>query len=280
MIEEFDHERLLRRRHFLESRARAHVNAKGDHRWHRTVSATLLRDAAAVALLLDEFEGARELLRRSGNQLLQLGLSGGLQLLFIADTIDGEEGEIGQRIDTFAQEFFQKETPEGPQRLAEHQFDKESFRPPQLLRAYQGLAGRRSDDAARASLRRMMRAILTINASMPVGATRIPVAIYLAVFDYLANRETEEANLPGGFSQIIRSLAQRRAELLSVARQDHYHWKALLRPSELIDLDLLAMFVAGRRRGQNFGLVMSAFAERDPLTALPVKLAIALSQHS
>ena len=280
MIEEFDHERLRRRRHFLESRARAHVNAEGDRRWHHTAAATLLRDAAAVALLLDEFEGARELLRRSGNQLLQVGLSGGLQLLFIAGTIDGEEGEIGRRIDMFAHELSQKESPETGQRLPERQFDEESFRPPQLLRTYQGLAGRRSDDAARASLRRMIRDMLTINASMPVGATRTPVAIYLAVFDYLANRETREANLPGGFSQIIRSLAQRRAELLSVARQDRYHWKALLRPAELIDLDLLAMFVAARRRGQNFNLVTSAFAKRDPLTALPVRLAIALNEQS
>jgi hypothetical protein len=49
-----------------------------------------------------------------------------------------------------------------------------------------------------------------------------------------------------------------------------------LRPAELIDFDLLAMCVAGRRGGRNFSLVSSAFAERDPLTALPERLATEL----
>ena len=187
------------------------------------------------------------------------------KLLFLAGTLDGKEDDIGQRIDTFAHEFFQRrERRERSQPSTERQFDDESFRPPQLLRTYQGLAGRRSDDPKRASLRRTIREILAVDASMPVGTTRTPAAIYLAMFDYLADRETEDANWPGGFSQIIRSLAQRRAELLSVARRDRYHWKALLRPAELIDFDLLAMCVAGRRRGQNFSVVTSAFAERDP----------------
>jgi hypothetical protein len=278
VIDEFDHERLWRRRHFLESRATAHLNTEADRRWHRTAAATLLRDAASLALLLDEFEDARNLFRRSGGQLLQLGLSGGLQLLFIAGAVDEDGEEIWQRIDTFAGELFLKESPEAGQRLHTRQFDEESFRAPQLLRTYQGLAGRRSDDPAHASLRQMIRGILTTNVSMPVGAARTPAGIYLAVFDYLANRQTEEENLPGGLFQIIRSLAQRRAELLSVAWQDRYHWKTLLRPAELIDLDLLAMFVAGRRRGQNFGVIASAFAERDSLTALPAKLAMALNE--
>jgi hypothetical protein len=276
MIEEFNHERLLRRHHFLMSRARAHMQSDGDRRWHHAAAGTLLRDAAAVALLLDDFDGARELLRESGDQLLLVGLFGGLQLLFLAGALDEKEDNIGQRINMFSHEFFQRQGTEGSQPFTAHLFDNESFRPPQLLRAYQALAGRRSDDPEHANLRQAVRDMLTIDALMPVGTTRTPVAVYLTMFDFLADRDTETVNLPGGLSQIIRSLVQRRAELLSVARQDRYHWKMILRPAELIDFDLLAMCVAGRRRGQDFGFVASAFAERDPLTALPENLATAL----
>jgi hypothetical protein len=278
MIEGFDRERLQRRQYFLESRARAHENAKIDHRWHRTAEATLLRDAAAVALLLDEFDRARVLLRKSGSQLLQLGFSGALQLLLIADAVDAPEGETAQQVDMFAHELFREFNPEVGRRVRERKFHEESFTPPQLLRTYQGLAGRRVGDTYEYenSLQKI-REILSINASMPVGATRTPMSIYLAVFDHLTDRETGDENLPGGYSQIISSLAQRRSELLTIARRDRFHWKALLRPAELIDFDFLAMFVAGRRRGQNFEAVTSVFAERDPLTALPLKLAIALS---
>lgn len=276
MIDELDHERLLRRQRFLESRAKAHLHSDGDRRWRRTAAATLLRDAAAVALLLDDFNGARKLLRESGDQFLLVGLFGGLQLLFLAGTLDNKDDDIGQRINIFSHEFFQREGSARGQLLTKRQFDDESFRPPQLLRAYQALAGRRSDDPERANLRRTIRGILTVDASMPVGMARTPAAIYLSMFDYVADRGAEEPNLPGGFSHIIPSLAQRRAELLSVARRDRFHWKAILRPAELIDFDLLAMCVAGRRRGQHFGILSSAFAQRDPLTALPEKLANAL----
>lgn len=277
MINEFDSQRLLQRRHFLEDRASAHLETDGDRHWHRLAAATLLRDAAAVALLLDEFDDARVLLRKSGNQLLQLGLSGGLQLLFIAGAMEGDNGEITERVNLFARELIQREDPELAPRSPERQFDPVSFTSPQLLRTYQGLVGQRSDTALRA--RQTIRTLLASNASMPVGTTRTPVAIYLTAFDYLAHDAADSTELPLRPSQIIFSLAQRRAELLSIARMDRYHWKALLRPADMIDFDLLAMFVAGWRRQQNFKVVELAFAERDSFTELPAKLAIALNNR-
>jgi hypothetical protein len=238
----------------------------------------LLRDAAAVALLLDEFDSARALLRKSGSQLLQLGFSGALQLLLIADAVDAPGGETARQVDMFADELFRQFSREVGTKVRERKFNEESFTPPQLLRTYQGLAGRRAgDDDEYRDARQKIREILSTNASMPIGSTRTPMSIYLAVFDRLTDHETGDENLPGGLPQIISSLAQRRAELLTIARRDRFHRKALLRPAELIDFDFLAMFVAGRRHGQNFDVVASVFAERDPLTALPLKLAVALS---
>jgi hypothetical protein len=63
MIGEFDQERLERRRVFLESRAKAHLAADTNRCWHLAAAATLSRDAAAVALILGDIAGARDLLR-------------------------------------------------------------------------------------------------------------------------------------------------------------------------------------------------------------------------
>jgi hypothetical protein len=106
---------------------------------------------------------------------------------------------------------------------------------------------------------------------MPVGAARVPLAAYLATFDHLANRDVK-VSPPGGTEQVLESMAQRREELLKVARQDSFHWNALARPAELIDFDLLALLLAGMKRGAS-PLPAQDFASRDALTELPFRLA-------
>lgn len=285
MIEEFDRERLGRRRAFLESRAAAHVGDEtGQRRWHLAAAATLLRDTAAVALFQDDFRGARRLLRESGDLFLQLGFAGGLQLHYIAGELDGDTKERPideHRIDSFARAFDdQRQGKKAPtaQDIAqdlEQVFVADSFRPPQLLRLYQALAGRRDDDRDRHGLRMDIRTTLKVNATMPVGAARMSLGTYLATLDRLARRD-EEAAPPGGVDQVLGALAQRREELLNAARQDRFHWHALIRPAELVDFDLLALVLAGVRRGGPSYLAAEAFAKRDPLTALPVHAAEAL----
>lgn len=185
------------------------------------------------------------------------------------------------RIDTFARAFDdQRQGKKAPtaQDIAqdlEQVFVADSFRPPQLLRLYQALAGRRDDDRGRHGLRKDIRTTLKVNATMPVGAARMSLETYLATLDRLARRD-EKAAPPGGVDQVLGALAQRREELLNAARQDRFHWHALIRPAELVDFDLLALVLAGVRRGGPSYLAAEAFAKRDPLTALPVHAAEAL----
>jgi hypothetical protein len=282
MIDEFDGGRLERRRAFLESRATAHLRAEVDHRWHFAAAATLLRDAAAVALILDDIGGARDLLRKSGNLFLELGYAGGLQLFYIAGTLDSEESDIQNRIDTFARAFAEHRGDREVQPAgADHRvpvFKYQSFRPPQLLRAYQGLAGRRSEDETRIGLRNAIREALRVNATMPVGLARTTLATYVATFDRLAKRDAEARDAPSvRLEMVLGSLAQQREELFVAARLDRFHWQALLRPAELIDFDLLALLLAGVRRGKASALIAKAFADRDAITALPQVLANALN---
>jgi hypothetical protein len=280
MIDEFDQVSLKRRRAFLESRAQAHLAGETDRRWHLSARATLLRDASAVALILGEIEDGRRLLQESGDLFLGLGFVAGLQLLYITGALDKEKSGPADRIDAFARAFagrmshrdLQSVTPEGSR------FDDDSFRPPQLLRAYQALAGRQANDEEWVGVRTAIRETLGVNASMPVGLARTPLATYLATFDRLAERGPQVSEAPpGGVLRVLSTVAQRREEFLSAARRDRVHWNALLRPAELIDFDILALLLAGIRRGQASELIATAFAERDAMTALPQAIAIALN---
>jgi hypothetical protein len=110
-------------------------------------------------------------------------------------------------------------------------------------------------------LRRAIHEALNVNATMPVGATRTPLATYLGAYDQLAKRDTQAgAVAPNELKQVLNSLAQRREELLMAARRDRFHWKAMLRPAELIDFDLLALLLAGVRRGKRSRLFTGAFS--------------------
>src|SRR5947209_19920371 len=104
-MDEFDEVRLHRRRTFLESRATAHCFSETDQPWHRAAAATLLRDAAAVALMLGDFEGARASMRKSGDLFLDLGFAAGFQLLYLAGVLDNDDSTAGSRIDVFASAF-------------------------------------------------------------------------------------------------------------------------------------------------------------------------------
>ncbi len=280
MIEEFGHERLNRRRSFLESRANAHLGRETDRQWHSLAAATLFRDAAAVALISGEINEGRSLLRKSGELFFDTGFSGGLQLLYVAGALDESDSQPKSRINKFANAFAVHDRSELQSTSADisRSFDVTSFQPSQLHRTYQALAGRHTEDEEWSSLRSTIRKRLISNASMPVGLARMTLAAYLGTFDQLTKRGPPESkSVPGGVAQVLNSLAQQRAELLMAARGDNFHWKALLRPAELIDFDLLTLLIAGVRRGQASKLIANAFAKRDPGTALPQTLAEALS---
>ncbi|WP_156526855.1 hypothetical protein [Bradyrhizobium sp.] len=282
MIEEFDLIRLERQRAFLEIRAKTHLNSEINRQWHQCAAATLLRDAGAVAFIIGDIDGGRLLLRQSGALFFEIGFAGGLQLLYIAGALDTNENEARSRVDKFETAFYLRDRPSGqPSIHLEFRFDEASFRPPQLLRIYQALAGRLSEDEKWSDLRGTIYSSLMVNSTMPVGATRIPISAYLSAYDQVAKRVPEAKTVATrSLKRVLGSLVERREELIMAARRDRFHWKALLRPAELIDFDLLALLVAGTRRGKRSKLIASVFTARDPITALPQTLAKELGKRT
>ena len=84
-------ERLKRRLEFLIDRAGAHNEFAADNELARACAATLKRDAACVALLLDDTEGARRLLTQAGHGFLSLGLPVGASLIALANLHDARK---------------------------------------------------------------------------------------------------------------------------------------------------------------------------------------------
>jgi hypothetical protein len=279
VIEEFDQDLLHRRRSFLETRAKAHLTIETDRQWHHAAAATLLRDAAAVAFIIGDNAGGRSLLQSSGDLFFRMGFAGGLQLLYIAHALDANDAGTLDRIENFHRAFnkhIENGHRDAESQDAKFQFSDDSFHPAQLLRAYQALTGWISEDDKWLTLRREMYDMLSVNATMPVGTARTPLAIYLQTYEQLARQEVQAAKEPSGMlKQVLNSLVQRREELLVAARRDRFHWKALLRPAELVDFDLLSLVLVGVRRGHT-RLITRAFSKRDAIIALPLTLAKAL----
>src|ERR1043166_7920953 len=79
---EFESERLHRQEIFLRDRASAHDEIEDNNRiWHRACAATLIRDAAALALLRGDAPTATRLFRDAGHRFSDLGVFTGFSLL-------------------------------------------------------------------------------------------------------------------------------------------------------------------------------------------------------
>jgi len=228
MIEEFEPELLLRRRIFLEKRAEVHLLAEANVRWHRLVSATLFRDAAAIAFMAGDINDGRALLRRSGIYFFDAGFVAGLQLSYVAGALDEETNEATGQIGRFGRAFRRRagsefQSAEPPlDTIGESQFDDESFRPSQLLRAYQAFAGRISNSDEVSWLLSKIHEVLVVSPTMPVGAARIPLQTYLAIFDQFSRRKTKSSIESRSSKKILDAMVQRREELIAAVRRDRH----------------------------------------------------------
>lgn len=281
MITELDKDTLENRKLFLTKRADAYNESGHADPHFRVVSATLLRDAAATSLILGDISDGKILLERSGQLLLDAGLVGGLQLLFLAGSSTTTKSTAAT-LDEYEREFFERvEVPgrrvvfDGP-----HHFTEESFRSPQLLRAYQGLVGGGDkwagalDHASRRFLTKQIRETIARSGTMPIGINRAPLTTYLHAFDLMIGDVSPESANPS-IMDVVRSFARRRQEVVTAAARDTFHWRMVLRPADLVDFDLLALLLAGTIRGKG-PMIQSSIDESDIVTALPWSLASAL----
>ncbi|WP_083101095.1 hypothetical protein [Pseudophaeobacter leonis] len=77
-------DRLRNRLKFLVGRAEVHNEFRQKGYEHQAIAATAYRDAASIALLLEDADNARHLLQKAGNGFLELGLIHGAVLLALS----------------------------------------------------------------------------------------------------------------------------------------------------------------------------------------------------
>jgi hypothetical protein len=230
-------ERMNRRVEFLNDRANWHQRRETP--LDNACAATARRDAAVIALLLGRVGDGRILFRRAGQQWAALGLFAGYLLESFADPRQDfvEADAIGtfSRVDddlaadALPGRRFSKGKPT--------QFEEASITSPrQLLNLYQAMRGGRQRTHRTQSFAARAEERLAASAAVMVGLTGLPIRSYLALFkSFGANEPTSRDR------DMLLSVAIRREELLAAARTDQFHWLMMLKPAELVDLDLLAL---------------------------------------
>ena len=242
----FDENHLSARLNFLETRAAAHLATERDF----DLAATLLRDAACVALLKEDISKAKELLVSAGRLYLDLGVFSGSVLLLLAGEYDQVDSYV-KRSKTHAEPIKDAENPVDPARFPNFRASSES--PVQLISVLQSqslsvVVGHEPFAWAFDEVSNL----LDVHASAEVGATGLSVASYRRIAamsiarPYGRSGREKEYEPEARFAlESLITLAMTRRETLRMATADTHHWSLLLFPAAVVDLDavVLAMIV-------------------------------------
>lgn len=267
-------DRLRQKLEFLTDRATANDEFAGRRRQNalrQAADATLWRDAACVAMLLDDMTAAKKYLKASAQGFLELGLFYGFLLL----RLSGEERiEIAAKTsgDRFAWvrdalRLSESEESDGARDLPP--YARASAQSPyQLLRLVQsGINFSTLDGDVVGTARKH----LDVYTGLPIGGTGIALGRYVQVQDALL-----DGDLDGRTTDALSYMAIRRRETIESAKADKFHWNRILNPCELIDLDMLALGLCLKNRGIE-DRVSSFVRERGKIAALPFEIATKLS---
>ncbi len=264
--------RIARRIAFLTQRADAQADAGDDVPepiW-RGCQGTLLRDAAALALLLGDYDHASTLLTAAGEAWARTGLFAGYLLLRLAG--DAEWSERHERDLHQIAELLQWQLGESdePAPAIEHAYLAACLASPrQLLDLYQALPGEHHGSELTRFVQHSVRLRLQRVPTALVGEAR--VSSHLAVLDGVARGAFEPPQ-----KEALRFMLRNRAEQLAVAQSDTRHWQMGLNPSGIVDFDLLAICIRAFESDATdaFEELMDSL---PPLVALPWTAARRLS---
>ena len=280
-------DRLQQRLVFLQDRAKAHIGAfeeaadvAGEKAiLSRACAATLLRDAACVALLLGWTDDARHLLSEAGRQFLALGMPVGAGLLALAD-IDQAVEQLPAYEDVM-QGARQQWGPAEPR-------EREDQRSPMGERARgepRQLLGVMQADWLRAESGRSSKAFADTEAlritldragGYAAGATGLTIDSYVRLADEFARNPDMSASVPNWIGRSVATFYSARSENLNAAQKDAYHWRMLPRPAELVDLDATILMVLALGTNLAPKMLESAYQRDFPILDAPLHIAAAL----
>ncbi|MEH6718895.1 MAG: hypothetical protein V7704_08455 [Aurantimonas endophytica] len=280
-------DRLQRRLIFLEDRAKAHLSAlegaadvAGEKAMlSRACAATLLRDAACVALLLGRMGNARRSLLEAGRHFLTLGMPSGAALVALADI-----GQATKHLSAYQDVMQGTRQQWGPAEAREREdlrrplSERARGEPRQLLGIMQAdwLMAESGQPPKTFADSEAMRITLNRAGGYAAGATGLSIDSYMRLADAFVRQQ--EVNLYE-HTWIDRSLSTfyaARSEKLVTAQKDAFHWRMLPRPAELVDLDATILMVLALGANLSSEMLGSAYERDNPILEAPLHIAEAL----
>lgn len=257
-----------RRIAFLEKRADAQShNSYVADSVRQGCRGTLLRDAASLALTLEQYEQATALLRAAGEAWAGIGLFAGYLLLHLSEGpawVSRYEIDLRQIARLFEWRFTNTSTP-SPRAKGRAYLAAASWSPRQLLNLYQSLP-ELPDDPPASELVMFVRhyarrSLDDLAATAAIGDLR--VADYLLVWDAAAQGEFD-----GPAQDVLVALLEDRAKRLEAAQADTHHWYRGINPAGMVDFDLIALGVKAIESNAA-GKLGNIIHHASPLVALP-----------
>lgn len=265
-----DDERLRRRIGFLRDRAKAHLMQSGPRQDMNVACAgRLLRDAAAPAILLEQYALAKELLLEAGEHWTRVGLFSGYALLSIGQS-QSWWSDRPQELHNVREELADAARPQGERLKREHR-----DRPPmmtgsaastrQLLDLYQSMRTHMEKNPLAASITGMARERLFEQSTAQVGSTEAPVRSYVHLLDAAVQGDFDAAA-----RDTLSGIVLRRVEQLEAARADKHHWRLALAPAALVDFDLMVLATSSVDARNTLSEIAKHFVGRNRAVSLPL----------
>jgi hypothetical protein len=272
----FEFEWLEQRLRFLLDRAAAHLekgaNLKKEDIRLRACAATLFKDAAAIAFLLDDAQRGRELLGQAGRHFLKLGLPHGMLLMTLADAGEQRDVALDLMIRAATAKGQADEQAPNPGEFGPL-FARALHQPEQLLALEASVAIAEAKSPATEEAWRMREMLRPFRAH-PVSSSGISVSTYMRLLDLGRGRGEREADAPGNAQLDMTTLFTQRWRQLASAAADDHHWRLLLSPAALIDIDLVALFSVWRAHGREPEAMAPNLGERlPPMMMMPFRVA-------
>ncbi|MBB05195.1 MAG: hypothetical protein CML03_06725 [Pseudooceanicola sp.] len=270
-------ERLSNRLKFLIGRAEVHTEFKRQGYEHQAIAATAYRDAASIALLLEDADKARNLLQKAGTGFLELGLIHGAVLLELAggpkafssladysDLIDGVR--VQKRFDG------EEERSARPLENSARTTTSQLFALYQVECLRDGLTTEGGSEAP-------FRQALDRRAGFQVGVTGLSIDSYMRMGQELINPLESKLELDRPFLlRSVEAIASTRFEAIQSAMRDSYHWQRILRPSALLDFDTLVLGSLALSSDFGLGPFDRLLSDEVPYLSAPIRAAKLLRQ--
>ena len=277
---------------FLKSRGNWHLELPSADWRHELCAATLFRDAGCLLLLLDEVESGRENLEKAGDLQVAQGQAGGLPLIAMCDPERAERAVLDYEILVERRRRGYDEAVEG---LAENGRSMDAagagslrsllavVQARMMVDRYHWISGRGYDSDQRGKwLERSgaaRRELVDQYANREVGESGLSVRSYVDVVLALEEGSMGASNeLAENAVEAIELLGRWRAQQLEAARRDAFHWRLVSRPSELVDLDSVAL-MSVVRDGQQIELRDRLGQSSDRMVWTPLEIAAKLVAH-